>query len=398
MLVYLLNIFLIIVWALVFRIGKRSRIKDILFVVICFCQMFLISAYRFDVGYDYGMYASGFFWMSVDGFSNMSYEDWEIGFILINKLLGQFTAEPGAIMILTSFLALLGPGYMIARYSKNPFISVFLYLNFNLFYFDMNFIRQAIAMSVLCFAYGFLRDKKFWRFLLLALIAVSFHFSAAYIIAVYFVSLLKINSRTFLLYLFGLFYYYMLSDGLLNFVLSRFHTEYLGSRFIKYGVYVQYAVFPLILALAMVFLAYYVRNMPRTLELMIHLTLISAFWQVVMTKHALFERFSYYTMIYMIIGIPEAIYAFKGEFRLRLKEKCAEQWRGNGKKQSHIAAGSKRKTALAVSCVTLLLLVTSFVYNMYGLIDLGRGPHGVLPYNTRLDIDIPNIDSFFKGE
>ena len=122
MLVYLLNIFLIIVWALVFRIGKRSRIKDILFVVICFCQMFLISAYRFDVGYDYGMYASGFFWMSFDGFSNMSYEDWEIGFILINKLLGQFTAEPGAIMILTSFLALLGPGYMIARYSKNPFI------------------------------------------------------------------------------------------------------------------------------------------------------------------------------------------------------------------------------------------------------------------------------------
>lgn len=402
MLVYFINIFLIIVWALIFRIGKKSRIKDIIYVIICFCQMFLISAYRFKVGYDYEMYAIGFFRMAADGFSVMTYEDWEIGYILINKLLGCFTAAQGPIMILTSFLSLIGPGYLIARYSKKPFMSVFLYVNFYLFYLDMNFIRQAIAMSVLCFAYGFLRDKKFWRFLLLVLLAASFHFTAIYMVAVYLVCLLKINSRTFLLYLFGLFYYFMLSDGVLNFVLSRFHTEYLGSEYIRNGLYFYFAVIPIIFALLMVLLSYYLRNIPRTLEIMIHFTLMAAFWQVVMTKHSLFERFSYYTMLFMVLAIPEAVDAFRNQMRADLREKYIDTVSmHNGmeeKKKNAIKAKNRKKTSAAAACVTLSILVLAFTYNMIGLVKASEnGAHGVLPYNNRLRIEIPNIDSFFKG-
>ena len=43
MLVYLLNILLIIVWALLFRIGKKTRLKQVLFVSICFLQCFDIG-------------------------------------------------------------------------------------------------------------------------------------------------------------------------------------------------------------------------------------------------------------------------------------------------------------------------------------------------------------------
>lgn len=402
MLVYFINIFLIIVWALVFRIGKKSRIKDIIYVLICFCQLFLISAFRFKVGYDYEMYAVGFFNMAVDGFSVMTYFDWEIGYIIINKLLGCFTAAQGPIMILTSFLSLIGPGYLIARYSKSPFMSVFLYVNFYLFYLDMNFIRQAIAMSVLCFAYGFLRDKKFWRFLLVVLLAATFHFAVIYMVAVYLVCLLKINSRTFLLYLFGLFYYFMLADNILSFVLKRFHTEYSGSVYIKNGLYFCFAVIPLILAILMVFLSYYLRNIPRTMEIMIHFTLMTAFWQVVMTKHALFERFSYFTMLFMVLAVPEAIEAFRNQLRADLRDKYLDtvsSHEGIGeKKKKAIIARNKKKTSAAVTCVTLSILVLAFTYNMIGLIVASEvGAHGVLPYNNRLHIDIPNIDSFFKG-
>jgi len=401
MLVYFVNIFLIIVWALVFRIGKKSRIKDIIYVVICFCQLFLISAYRFRVGYDYEAYAIGFFVMGIEGFSKMVYYDWEIGYILLNKLLGCFTVSQGSIMILTSFLSLIGPGYLIARHSKNPFISVFLYVNFYLFYLDMNFIRQAIAMSIICFAYGFLRDKKFWHFLLLVILASTFHFSAIYMVAVYVVCLFKINSRTFLLYLFGLFYYYMLSDGVLHFVLSRFHTEYLGSDYIRNGLYFYFAVIPLILAFLMVLLSYYLRNMPRTMEIMVHFTLMTAFWQVVMTKHALFERFSYYSMLFMVLAIPEAIYAFRDKLRADLRQKYLDTVSGGKvigeKRKGELRKKNKIKTSAAVACVTLSVLALAFTYNMIGLIAPEEGAHGVLPYRTRLGIDIPDIDSFFKG-
>ena len=300
MLVYLLNILLIIVWALLFRIGKKTRLKQVLFVSICFLQCFLISAFRYRIGYDYAQYAIGFFKMVVHGFSDMTYEDWEIGYILLNKIVGLFTAQPGAIMVVTSAISLAGPAYLIAKYSKNAFVSVFLYVNFFLFYLDMNFIRQAIAMSIICFAYGFLRDKKFWRFLLFVLIASLFHFTALYMVPVYFVCLLKINSRTILLYLFGLFYYFMLSDGLLNFVLSKFHAEYFGSSFIRQGLHPAYAAFPLFLTLGSVIVSYFIREKTRNLEILLHLTLMMGFWQVVMTKHSLFERFSYYTMIFTV--------------------------------------------------------------------------------------------------
>lgn len=327
----------------------------------------------------------------------MSYLDWEIGYILLNKIVGIFTAQPGAIMVVTSVIIMAGPAYLIARYSKNVYLSVFLYVNLYLFYLDMNYLRQAIAMSILCFAYGFLRDKKFWRFLLLVIIASTFHFTAIYMIPVYFVCLLKINSRTLLLYLFGLFYYFMLSDGFLKFLLSRFHTEYLDSKYIKLGITPTFAVYPLILALAAVILSYYVKNIPRNLELSIHLTLMMGFWQVVMTKHSLFERFSYYTMIFVVLAVPEMILAFKAQLKTNLKAKYVSFARGDERKTRSAVRKAKRKTTAAVYSVTAAIAVLAFVHNMVGLIIPESGAHGVLPYQTRYEIEIPSIDAFFKG-
>lgn len=397
MLVYLVNIFLIIVWALIFRIGKKNKLKQILFVLICFTQCVLISGFRYRVGYDYPQYSAGFFRMVVDGFSVLTHEDWEIGYIIFNKLIGLFTAWPKDFIMISSVASMIGPAYLIARYSKGPFISVFLYVNLYLFYLDMNFIRQAMAMSILCFAYGFLRDNKFWRFLVVVIFASLFHFTALYMIPVYFVCRLKINSRTLLLYLFGLFYYYLLSDGLLKLVLSKFHAEYLNSEFIRYGIGLIYAVFPLILTASAVALAYFVKNRPKKLDFLIHLTLMMGFWQVIMTKHMLFERFSYYTMIFVVLAIPEFISSFKGQLKSNLKVKYTEAAHGNERKVRAAARKAKRKTDIAVWSVTAGILILAFVHNMIGLIIPPRGVHGVLPYQTKLSVEIPDIDSFFKG-
>lgn len=341
--------------------------------------------------------------MAVDGFSKMSYEDWEIGFVLLNKVVGIFTAKPGAIITITSLLSLIGPAYLIARYSKNAFMSVFLYVNLYLFYLDMNYIRQAIAMSIICFAYGFLQEKKFWRFLLVVAIAACFHLTVIYMIPVYLVCLLKVNSRSLILYLFGLFFYYILSDGLLSIVLSKFHTEYSGSVFIENGIFFFYALFPLLLAAAMVVLSYFIKEKSRTLNVLIHLTLMMGFWQIVMTKHSLFERFSYYTMLFVVIAVPEAIEAFRKELAVRMKKRAAESSQKG--KAAHASKHEKEKTPIVAedkartvcTAITVAVMIMAFAYNMMGLIVPENGVHGVLPYQTRMGIDIPSIDPFFKG-
>lgn len=402
MLVYLINILLIIVWALVFCTGKRTLLKKILFVTICFLQLYLISAVRYRVGGDYSMYTAGFFSMAVDTsyngfFFNFGYEDWEIGYIFLNKIITLFTADYKVFIAIISVFPLIGPAYLIARYSQNAFISVFLYVNLYLFYMDMNFIRQAIAMSILCFAYGFMKDKKFWRFLLIVAIAACFHLTALYMIPVFLVGLLKVNTRTLILYLFGLLFYYILSDGVLNIVLAHFHNEYSGSIFIENGVFVVYAFFPLLICAAMVFVSYYVKNLTPEQHMLIHLTLLMGFWTVVMTKHALFERFSYYTMLFVVLAVPEVIKAFSAQYKENLIKKYTGSIgeEGKDKKVRVMTAKASAAASRTVMIVTVSLLVLAFAYNMMGLV---RGAHGVIPYQTSYGWNIPSIDGLFINQ
>lgn len=399
MLVYLVNILLIIVWALVFCTGRRTKLKKYLFVGICFLQLYLIMAFRYRVGGDYMMYAYGFADMRSDGFSTLVYKDWEIGYIVLNKLVGLITPSFTVLKMITSFMILIGPAYMIAKYSCNAFISVFLYVNLYLFYMDMNFTRQAIAMSLMCFAYGFLKNKKFWRFLLIVAVAALFHLTVIYMIPVFLVCLLKVNTRTLLLYLFGLLFYYILSDGLLNIVLSKVHTEYSGSIFIENGVFLRHSLLPLLICAVMVFISYYVKNLTPTMQTLIHLTLMMGFWQIVMTKHALFERFSYYTMVFVVLAVPEAIKAFSGQLRENLERKYTQRHGSSGEDKSRVV-GSKVSSVVGktVTAVTAVVLVSAFAYNMIvGLIIPENGVHSVLPYQTSLGFDIPSIDFLFKS-
>lgn len=404
MLVYLINIALIVIWALIFNIGKKTKLKKFIFVGICFLQMFLISAYRYRVGNDYSMYAVGFIKMSMSGFTEMSYEDWEIGYVLFNKIIGVFTDNPAVFVWISSLVIFIGPAYLVARYSSNPFVSMFMYVNLYLFYLDMNFIRQAFAMSIMCFAYGFLVNRKFWRFLLLVAIAATFHLTVIYMIPVFLVCLIPVSSRSHILYLFGLLFYYILSDGMLKILLSKFHTEYSNSEFIEKGVYFYYCFFPLLLCLGIVAISYFVKEKSRVLNVLIHLTLMMGFWQIVMTKHSLFERFSYYTMIFVVLAVPEALNAFRKQLTENytekfLKDSDKDNENADGSKSRSVVSKAKRQASSIVAMTTVAILLLAFVYNMIGLIVPKRGVHGVLPYQLQssVELNLPSIDDFFKG-
>ena len=382
--------------------GNENRFLDIfskrnVFIVLCFCQCLIISAVRYDVGLDYQMYAIGFKSMAASGFSSMTYEDWEIGYILLNKIVGLLTRDVNVMMFITSALALAGPFYMIWRYSKNPFMSVFLFLNTYLFYLDMNFIRQGIAMSIMCFAYGFLQDRKMWRYILLIAIAATFHLPVIYLIPVYFFTYIKLNLKTMPIYAAAVIIYFVASDAVLNVVLSHFHQEYLGSRFIRLGLAKYYAIIPLILCIALVALVFYMDfDLPKHMNVLTHLMLMMGFWQIAMTKHSLFERFSYYTMPFMLIAIPEAVHIFKDKFSERTMEALANKFQDDSDGLQEAQTKAKKKLEIIVLAVDAVVLIAMFAYNLMGLIIPERGAHGALPYNNIFGLDLPNIDGWFK--
>lgn len=397
MFVYLLNIALICAYALYFCRGEQTKLKRALFVGLCFFQCLMIATIRYNIGTDYYMYSVGFDKMAESGFSDMKYEDWEIGYILLNKIVGLFTKNGGVFFFVAAALSLSGTFYMIWRYSKNPFMSVFLFLNTYLFYLDLNYVRQGIAMSIMCFAYGFLQDRKLWKFLLLCVLAATFHLPVIYLIPVYFITFIKLNLKTMPIYAAGLIIYFAVSDAVLKLLFSHFHQEYAESRFIKYGIAYYYAIYPLLLCIAMVALVFYLKfELPKHLNVLIHLTLMMGFWQIVMTKHALFERFSYYTMPFLLIAVPEAISVFGDKLSERSSRALADRFGEDAEvlRVAELKAEKKRKIIMIV--INAAVLVLAFGYNLLGLIVPKTGAHGVLPFKNRFGLDIPDIDHWFK--
>ena len=398
MFVYLINILLTCIYAVCLCTGKTGKAKKTVFVVLCALQCLIIASIRSGIGTDYGWYSTGFEKMAESGFSEMTYDDWEIGFIFLNKVVALFTKDPAVFIGICAALSLSGTFYLIGRYSKDPFMSVFLFLNMYLFYLDLNYVRQSIAMSIMCFAYGFLKDRKFWRFLLLCVIATTFHFSALYFIPVFFFTFIKVNLKTLPIYAAGLIVYYAVSDPILKFVFSRFHTEYANSRFIRYGVIYYYAIYPLVLCVGMVALVFYLKfRMSRDLNVLTHLTLMMGFWQVVMIKHALFERFSYYTMPFLLIAIPEAINVFGERFMESSRAKLVKRYGDDLEGQKAAVRRLKKKTTVIVTFISTAVLAMAFAYNMLGLVSPEKGVHGVLPFKALSGIELPNIDHWFKG-
>lgn len=405
MFVYLLNIALMCLYALIFLYispryifkGEQTKLNRIFFIILCFFQCLMIATIRYGIGTDYNMYRKAFLRMAESGFSDMKYEDWEIGYILLNKIVGLFTKNDGVFFFIAAALALSGTFYMIWRYSKNPFMSVFLFLNTYLFYLDLNYMRQAIAMSIMCFAYGFLQERKLWKFLLMCALAATFHLPVIYLIPVYFITYIKLNLKTMPIYAAGLIVYFLVSDAVLQFVFSYFHQEYANSRFIKYGIGYWYAIYPLILCVAMVALVFYFKfKLPKHFNVLCHLMLMMGFWQIVMTKHALFERFSYYTMPFMLIAVPEAISMFEIKFSKRSKRKLEIKFGDDADGLNEAVIKADKKLKIIITVINVAVLILTFGYNMLGLILPKYGAHGVLPFRDRFGLDFPNIDSFFK--
>ena len=91
MVFYTFNNLLLLLWAWLFCVRKPSKNKKICFVIVAFTQLFLVMALRTQIGYDYNMYTIGFQQMNAEGFTSLTYRDWEIGFVVLTKLLGNNT-------------------------------------------------------------------------------------------------------------------------------------------------------------------------------------------------------------------------------------------------------------------------------------------------------------------
>lgn len=150
----------------------------------------LLASARFGVGTDYNTYVSLF-----NQFSALSLGEYiqesstaEPGFYLLIQISNFITGDSYLMFslaaIITSVFFYLG----LRRYDvKHPALVYFLYLTI-LFPMTLNVMRQGIAISICFYAFSFIMERNFKKYLIWILIASLFHISALLLLPVYFVN------------------------------------------------------------------------------------------------------------------------------------------------------------------------------------------------------------------
>ena len=374
LLFYTINELLLLLWAYLFCMRKPSKVKNAVFLCLAFGQLLTLMVLRNQIGNDYNMYAVGFRQMTEDGFTNLTYQDWEIGFVLLTKLLGMILPNYLWYFGVLSLFAIVPAAVFMARNSEIPWLSTILYVNLFVFFMEMNFLRQMIAVSLVMLAWSFMKRNKFIPFALVILFASLFHQTVLVLLPVYLLVKMKPGIKELVVYGYFILWFYMASDGFVNILTIFYHEEYKESIFITRGLSFTYAIFPVaVTVIAFVLAKLGTINVTHENKYLINLSLIGTLLMVTMSKHSIIERLSYYFIIFLLLLAPLTARS--------LSAKGISATLSSGR--TIVLTSEKQKRLLAVGFI-LLILVLSYVHFYYGLF---QHAHGAVPYDFWLRFD-----------
>ncbi len=200
--VYAALIALIYVSKLVYdRIPSLSdRVRKLLFVGTAFTAMFFVCAFRdASVGSDTQNYMVKFTLLRDDSLWNVLThfysERLEIGFALLNKLVGVFSSDPHSIIIVSALLFCAGMAVFVYRYTDDHLTAVILLVCCGVYLYAFNITRQMIAVALLMNAWGLLTEKRYKLSTVLFAVSMLFHVTSFVFILVYLFYFLREKKR-----------------------------------------------------------------------------------------------------------------------------------------------------------------------------------------------------------
>lgn len=154
----------------------------------------LLSFFRYGIGADYFAYEFLYSRLQLSVIDEFKYglDNQEIGF----RLIGSFFNSIGIpFEVYLSIIAAINIFYLVKtckKYSKNPTLSLVLYLCFYLLTWTFGGIRQGLVLTVgMYYLLKAIENKKGFKFFLIVALLTTIHSSALMLIFLYFVSKLK---------------------------------------------------------------------------------------------------------------------------------------------------------------------------------------------------------------
>ena len=371
---FLLLAVLTIVGIVLRRVIQNEKIFRFVFLVLAFIVLGSVSAFRYDVGFDYSyIYAPLYEPIRLNPFISSSELVHEPGFVILQRLIALLSSDPQMLFIVTSYLIVGLLMLYFYLHSPAPVVSVFLFISLGQFYCSMNFIRQTLAGVICLFAIPMLMRRKFWPYCALVLLASLFHVSALIMLVFYVVNLIPIKANILLIYVPVAVILYLTSSGLIE-----LFTQFVYGHYDAYApaVVLGFPVTALAILVFLFLLLFLNQNILTQRDSKNHVYVNYAFFAMVFmflgVRHSILNRFGLYFEFALPIGIAVMLSEWWRKF-----PSASEWWKDIKSK----LPDAKRAAAIYAVCLVAVFGGSTAIH--YHILE--RDSHGVIPYRTIFD-------------
>lgn len=285
--------------------GKLNIFEQKYIFVLLFLVLFLLSGLRKEVGTDFVSYQNYFNGIFTDAYDYMNIE---IGYKAVNYLVATFCNFEQSIFLVTSFFIVLLFFINIRNYSDLPLYSIFCFVSLYFYFHSLNITRQYIAIAITFYSLKYLLNRNFIKYMLIILLASTFHRIAIVMIPFYFIADFKYNLKV---YIIGV------CLTLIAMISLPFIIRLVAIIIPKYGYYIDFnssgssAYFSLIISGVGFLSALFVREKfgldDKIYIVLMNALYISVLFNILAFSNILMYRIGTFYMIYIILLIPRVI-------------------------------------------------------------------------------------------
>ena len=189
---FYLIVFGIILLLAVLNIQFHDKLSNQVFMGVSALIMMAVAGLRFETGGDWDSYKLLFDWFPpfhdlITHPSELARQPVEEGFVLLCAFVKMQGGTIQELFIVVAVINILLISISLPKYTKYPVVALLCYYCILFFQLEMIYIRQATAVAICFFAIRYIDQRKFFKYMLLVLLACTFHRVAMLMIPLYFV-------------------------------------------------------------------------------------------------------------------------------------------------------------------------------------------------------------------
>lgn len=306
-------LFLFAGMAMTLKNKNESRYNKALFIFSSIVIVLILGLRHPSMGNDLRYQKLNGYLGSFDRINMCSWQDiwtlkvmnYERGYIIYNKLIGSLGGNQQALLIVSAGLSVIPIMYYLSKNSKNMLLSIIIYLGLPAFLMCYSGLRQAIAIGITSLSMIYIKKKSLVKFVLLVLLASTFHSSAIVFLVAYPLYHIKASDKWDAASIISIPVIYILRVPLFTTLSKLFKDE---AHTTETGAFTLFVIFSLIY-IGLVFLSKKRKCPCGYTNIFYFACLCQAFAGLYYTA----MRVGYYFMIALAVGLPEVLQDMKSE-------------------------------------------------------------------------------------